>query len=140
MTTKEETGFLLHKIDKKIKCTMDNEMSKHDMTLSQSMVLSYLHKNDGQLSQKKLQDLLKVSHPTMVGLVKRLEAKGYVECMADNKDKRNKIVKATELAREYKKDMQDTRRSFNNKMYKGISNEEIDLLHSLLSKMYENIV
>lgn len=139
MEEKERIGYLIHKIDKKIKVNADNDLFSHDLTFSQSQILHHLQKNGGSLSQKQLQDLLKASHPTIVGLVQRLEAKGYVECFTDPNDRRYKIVKQTALAERLKEDLIKTRKKFERKMIQGISKEEIDELYRILNKMYENI-
>ena len=139
MDNKEEIGFLVHRIDKTIKANMDNELSKHDLTFSQSQVLRHIQKNKGTISQKKLQELMNVSHPTIVGLVQRLEAKGYVETSIDPEDRRSKIVRTTDLADKFKKDLISSRQRFDKKMLKGLNEEELDELYRMLDHMYSNI-
>ena len=53
---------------------------------------------DAAGNQKQLQTMMNVSHPTMVGLVQRLEANGFVTTAPDTMDRRNKIVSLTEEA------------------------------------------
>ena len=139
MNKKDEIGYLIHKINKRFKEKMDDQLSEHDLTFSQSQILRNLQANDGTLSQKQLEDLLKVSHPTIVGLVQRLEAKGYVETYIDDSGKRNRMVRITELADNFKKDVHNAKIRFDNRLVKGLSAEELDELYRLLNKMYENI-
>ena len=78
MERKEEIGYLIHKIDNRIKTRIDNQLKKNELTFSQSQVLHHLDRNGGSLNQKELQSLMNVSHPTIVGLVNRLYEKGLV--------------------------------------------------------------
>ena len=139
MNKNNEIGYLIHKIDTKIKANMDQELSRHDLTCSQSLVIHLLRLNGGQLSQKALQDLMKVSHPTVVGLVQRLESNGYVKTEIDENDKRYKIVTLCDIADEFKKDMMRSKERFDKKMFQDLPQEKLDELYQILQKMYENI-
>ena len=139
MNKNNEIGYLIHKIDTKIKANMDQELSRHDLTFSQSQVIHLLRLNSGQLSQKALQDLMKVSHPTVVGLVQRLESNGYVKTEIDENDKRYKIVTLCDIADEFKKDMMRSKERFDKKMFQDLPQEKLDELYQILQKMYENI-
>ncbi len=139
MNKNNEIGYLIHKIDTKIKANMDQELSRHDLTFSQSLVIHLLRLNGGQLSQKALQDLMKVSHPTVVGLVQRLESNGYVKTEIDENDKRYKIVTLCDIADKFKKDMMRSKERFDKKMFQDLSQEKLDELYQILQKMYENI-
>ena len=139
MNKNNEIGYLIHKIDTKIKANMDQELSRHDLTFSQSLVNHLLRLNGGQLSQKALQDLMKVSHPTVVGLVQRLESNGYVKTEIDENDKRYKIVTLCDIADEFKKDMMRSKERFDKKMFQDLPQEKLDELYQILQKMYENI-
>ena len=139
MNKNNEIGYLIHKIDTKIKANMNQELSRHDLTFSHSQVIHLLRLNGGQLSQKALQDLMKVSHPTVVGLVQRLESNGYVKTEIDENDKRYKIVTLCDIADEFKKDMMRSKERFDKKMFQDLPQEKLDELYQILQKMYENI-
>ena len=128
MSKETSVGFLIHKIENRMKARIDAQFSIHNLTFSQSQVLFQLKKHDGCLSQKQLQDLLNVSHPTMVGLIKRLEANGYVKTSLDEKDRRNKIVSVTKEAIQFYKDM-----------LKGLNKEEERELIRFLQTVYANL-
>ena len=139
MNKNNEIGYLIHKIDTKLKANLDQELSRHDLTFSHSLVIHLLRLNGGQLSQKALQDLMKVSHPTVVGLVQRLESNGYVKTEIDENDKRYKIVTLCDIADEFKKDMMRSKERFDKKMFQDLPQEKLDALYQILQKMYENI-
>ena len=101
----DDIGYLIHQIDNRIKTNIDNHFKVHDLTFSQSQVLHLLEKNGGSMSQKQLQTQMNVSHPTMVGLVQRLESNRFVTTETDSQDRRNKIVIITEEATNFKNEM-----------------------------------
>ena len=132
-------GILIHRIDKKIKANMDISLNRYDLTYSQSQVLFFLRLNEGKLSQKKLQDMMHCSHPTMVGLIQRLEANGFVRTYTDETDKRYKIVELTDKALAFGNDMRKSREQNEKAMLKGLKKEEKEILLDLLDKVYKNI-
>ena len=132
-------GILIHRIDKKIKANMDIDLNRYDLTFSQSQVLLFLRLNEGKLSQKKLQDMMRCSHPTMVGLIQRLEANGFVRTYTDEEDKRYKNVELTDKALAFGNDMKKTREQNEKQMVKGLKKEEKEILLDLLDRVYKNI-
>ena len=139
MNRNEDIGYLIHKIDNKIKTNIDNHFKIHDLTFSQSQVLHLLSKNGGSVNQKRLQTMMNVSHPTMVGLVQRLESNGFVTTAPDIEDRRNKIVSATEEAMKFREEMIRSGESFNKAMLEGINDEELAVVTRVLNKMIDNI-
>ena len=132
-------GILIHRIDKKNKANMDISLNRYDLTYSQSQVLLFLRLNEGKLSQKKLQDMMRCSHPTMVGLIQRLEANGFVQTYTDETDKRYKIVELTDKALAFGNDMRKSREQNEKAMLKGLKKEEKEILLDLLDRVYKNI-
>ena len=132
-------GILIHRIDKKIKANMDIDLNRYDLTFSQSQVLLFLRLNEGKLSQKKLQDMMRCSHPTMVGLIQRLEANGFVRTYTDEEDKRYQNVELTDKALAFGNDMSKTREQNEKQMVKGLKKEEKEILLDLLDRVYKNI-
>ena len=71
-------GYQFKIIDEKIKVRADEDLKRHDLTLMQTRVLGFLAEVGGQATQKEIEDDLEVSHPTVVGLVFRMEQKGFL--------------------------------------------------------------
>ena len=139
MDHNENIGYLIHMIDNRIKADIDAQFKKHNLTFSQSQVLHLLEKHGGSISQKQLQELMNVSHPTMVGLVSRLEDNHFVETKYDESDRRNKIVSMTKEVAELRKDFLAGREKHQTKMLKGISDEELDEVKDILHRILDNI-
>lgn len=93
-----QIGCLLKMITDKIKMRADADLAQQGLTLTQSRVLGYLNRNGGQATQKEIEGFLQVSHPTVAGIISRMEQNGFVRCWLDPADKRSKIVGQTERA------------------------------------------
>ena len=135
----DDIGYLIHQIDNRIKTNIDNHFKVHDLTFSQSQVLHLLEKNGGSMSQKQLQTQMNVSHPTMVGLVQRLESNRFVTTETDSQDRRNKIVIITEEATNFKNEMIRSREKLHKAMFSSFSENEKDTLKELLNRILDNI-
>ena len=77
-----QIGCLLKMITDKIKMRADADLAQQGLTLTQSRVLGYLDRSGGQATQKEIEGFLQVSHPTVAGVIGRMEQKGFVSCRA----------------------------------------------------------
>ena len=134
-----DAGFLIKYISDQMKAMVDQSMKKWDLTLSQMRVLQVLNSSGGEASQREIEKQLNVSHPTVVGLVGRLEKSGFVTCRMDTQDRRNKIVTMTEKSRQHKAEMEEGHRRMEEKLNQGLSKEEQEDLQRMLRIMAENI-
>ena len=97
MMQKRDVGYLIKNISDKLKVKADAELKQYNLTLTQSRVFAYLGRRGGQATQKEIEVFLEVSHPTVVGIVSRMEQNGYVTSWP-SEDGRNKNVKLTSQA------------------------------------------
>ena len=134
-----EIFMLLKKINVNIKAMADANLRSENLTYSQLNVLFFVRRSGGQVSQKDIEDYLKVSHPTVVGLVQRLETTGYIMCERDEKDRRNKLVRTTEKFEQLVKVLDEQRIRSNNEILEGFSENDLEQLGGYLSRLYENI-
>ncbi len=82
-------GALLKQINDIMEKNANNALRGQDLTISQSGVLVLLDGKEGKTATfKELEKNFRVSQPTMVGLLSRLEQKNLVEILADPDDKR----------------------------------------------------
>lgn len=88
--------YYFKQIDLAIGRLTKNAYRRDDLTLSQVRLLLELGKADNNtMSLKELERCLHVAQPTIVGLVKRLEAKGLVQKSTDPSDSRVRLVELT---------------------------------------------
>lgn len=128
---KNDVGYLIKSINDKLKVRADAELKQYHLTISQSRVLVYLRSRGGQATQKEIETFLDVAHPTIVGLVSRMEQNGYVTCWPCE-DGRNKYVKLTPQAEAIDKDMRENMRANEQMLLAPLSPEDRERLRDLL--------
>lgn len=134
---KKDIGYLIKKINDKLKVKADADLKRYNLTLTQSRVLAYLNSRAGQATQKEIEVFMEVSHPTVVGIVSRMEQNGYVTCCQDE-DKRNKIVTLTPQARAMGMDFDKNVLENEQKLLSPLSEKEREQLREMLLAIAEN--
>ncbi|MBQ3376195.1 MAG: MarR family transcriptional regulator [Erysipelotrichaceae bacterium] len=137
---KSDIMMLLTKINWNMKAVADAGLKRDNLTYSQINVLFFVRKSGGRVSQKEIEEYLKVSHPTVVGLVQRLENTGYIICERDENDKRNKLVSTTDQFEQLVKQLDAKRAANNERLLEGLSKQDLDKLTVYLTTIYENSV
>lgn len=132
-------GYLMKQITDKIKAAADADLKNRNLTLSQVRVLEYISSKGGSVTQKSIEEYLDVSHPTVVGIVARLEKNGYLICYSDKTDRRNKIVAMTERSARVIHEVQRKIAAQEEKLLQGLSAEEIEQLRRLLNTILKNV-
>lgn len=132
-------GYLIKLINDRLKAKADADLKSEHLTLSQSRVLAFLQHKDGQTTQKEIENYLEVSHPTVVGLISRMEQNGFVACCLDPSDHRNKIVKLTRKAEKTGKNMEMLIGQHEEMLLKSMTKEERKELQRLLEIVNNNI-
>ncbi len=110
------------------------------LTTAQCEVLNYLFEtNKEYVHQIDLEKHLSLSNPTVTGLLKRLDEKGYVLIVQNNGDKRKKNIHLTESAYKMQKRIRSCRKKANNRLVLGMPRKEQQKLASVLEGLLENI-
>ncbi len=136
---KKDIGHMFKLISDGIRAKIDTNVKEHDLTCSQLRILGYLNKNGGKVTQKQLEDFLEVSHPTVVGLINRLEKNGFVKTYFDQNDKRHKIICEDEKAVAFSIQMENQRSKTEEVLLDGLTSDEINELERLLNIVYNNV-
>lgn len=136
---KKDVGYLIKNINDKLKAKADADLKHYNLTLTQSRVFAFLRHKGGQATQKEIETFLEVSHPTVVGIVSRMEQNGHVTTRTDARDKRNKIVKLTRQAEELGIDMEHNILATEKKIISTLSDEDAERLREMLLIIYKNL-
>ncbi len=134
-----QIGYLMKIINDRIKVNADADLKEHNLTLTQSKVLAFLNSQGGQSTQKEIEDFLNVTHPTVVGVVARMELNGFLNSWLDPSDKRNKIVALTDSARSTGLEMEHKIEEFEKKMRSGLSEAQVSEFIATLEHIYRNL-
>ncbi|MGM9681757.1 MAG: MarR family winged helix-turn-helix transcriptional regulator [Eubacteriales bacterium] len=135
----KDIGYYIKNINDKLKTKADADLRCHHLTLSQSRVLAYLFSKGGQATQKEVELFFEVSHPTVVGIVSRMEQNGHVVCRTDESDKRNKLVILTDKAKDLVSDMEQNIYVNEKKMLASLTDDDIRNLKRMLDVICKNL-
>ena len=135
---KEELIPLFRVIDKEFKKDFERRLSKYDLTAQQGRLLFYINWNvcnGNKVRQVDIEKNFQLTKSTVHGLINRMEKANLV---IKNKEKNNQYIEISEDCKKILEDVFSQRMECLNKMTAGLSEEEIDTLHSLLMKIYDN--
>lgn len=136
-----DIGSLIKNIDEKLEQMANKEFKSLDLTMAQMRVLFFIHhQKNGETSQKLLEDHLDVSHPTINGILKRMEEKGFVTTEIIKKDGHlSKTVKATKKGQDVFKKTGKSRDINEKNLASHLTKKERDTLIKLLLKVQKSV-
>ena len=88
---------------------------------------------------KDLEQLFDIKHPTVSGILQRMQAAGFVTFEAGQQDRRCKVVRLTDKALEAHAQTAAHIAQSEARMTEGLSEEEVTQLHRLLAKLAQNM-
>ncbi len=96
-------GLQIAIINRAFRKKLDEKASSMGLTAVQLRVLGSVsrleEKGGGEIHQNDLEKLERVTHPAMTGIIAKLQAKGFVTCVASASDRRYKKINCTEKAK-----------------------------------------
>lgn len=135
-------GYKFKRISELMRVRANEDMKRDDLTYSQTQILLYLihQKDDHAVNQQELCDTIQVSHPTMIGLINRMEKKDLVARRVDPENKRNRYIELTPKALELLGKIKERKDQNDRKIVRDFTEEEKQQLNHLLSRVYENML
>lgn len=118
------------------------EVLTKDFALSQSELdvlatLLFSNANDGTLTPTELYDIMIFSSGGMTKVLKKLELKGYISRIDNDKDKRSKLVKITPQGKSITTEALKTMIEFDDTYFSKLNQSEQKILQKLLYKMLD---
>lgn len=135
-------GPLIKRIHWGIDRKFNELLKEYDLTLSQANVLRFLRvniKKGNTVTQRDIEKHLNASNPTVSGLLDRLEDKGYIRRVIDDKDARRRIIVATAKLNEYDMEMIGKLDKFEEYILSDLSEDEKEDLFDMLEMIIERI-
>lgn len=118
----------------------NRDLKHSELTFSQLILLDIICTSpERSLSQKQLAERLEVSHPTVVGLVKRMEEKGLVTTHVSARDGRIRLVEPTDRGIQAWRISVDNRRKTESVMLAGLTLSQVANLCASLDTMLSNL-
>ena len=119
--------------------SMTAELEKMDLTAAQGHIMGYLAHHDEAPCPRDIELEFKLSHPTVSGLLSRLEQKAFIELRTDPNDRRCKRIYILPKGHECDEMMHRTIRDNEERMVQGFTEAEKALFSQLLTRAIDNM-
>ena len=114
-------------------------LEKLDLTSAQGHIMGYLTHCSTPPCPRDVEETFRLSHPTVSGILSRLEQKGFVELRPDPDDRRCKRIWVLPKGMECHEVMRSTILSNEERMVQNFTPEEREQFLSLLKRAIENM-
>ena len=133
-------GFMFKQISTIYEKDFNRLLKTLGITASQCAVLDYLFRSSEEaVNQRHIEKALSLRNPTLTGLLKRLDEKGYILSVPSDRDKRCKNIYLTEKAYDIQRRMEADRKKIDKKFTLGMNKKEKAALEKMLEKVLYNI-
>ena len=140
MRERRTIGFLFKQINNVYEKEFNNRLRKLGITSSQCEVLDFLlQSSKDQVTQRDIERALNLKNPTVTGLLKRLDEKGFILSVPSGTDKRCKNIYLTEKAYDIQKRMEVHRKKLDKMLTLGMTEKEAEALYRMLNRVLYNI-
>ncbi len=140
MRERKTIGFLFKQINNVYEKEFNNRLKRLGITSSQCEVLDFLlQSSKDEVTQRDIERALNLKNPTVTGLLKRLDEKGFILSVPSGKDKRCKNIYLTEKAYDIQRRMEMERKKLDKILTLGMTKKEIDALYKMLNRVLYNI-
>lgn len=118
---------------------MNHRLQELDLTSAQGHIIGFLTHSPDAPCARDIEAFFGLSHPTVSGLLSRMESKGFIEVRADEKDRRVKRICLLEKGMACSKRIGSCVTEHEKRMMEGFTPEEAALYRSFLRRSIENL-
>ena len=118
---------------------MDNAMESMELTAVQGHIMAYLAHAKHPPCPRDLEAEFHLTHPTVSGILSRLEQKGFLELRTDPEDRRCKRIFVLEKGWQCHEVMHSTIQENERRMTEGFTPEEQEIFAGLLRRAIRNM-
>ena len=139
---REHVGLLIKFLNGRITNKINKNLAEFNLTGVQHEILCFIDRNEHErdIFQKDIEKCLKLTNPTVTGIVKRLEEKEMIVRCPSSNDARYKCLHVTEKGREVIcKSFQFGAYNIEKKLVSGMTDEEVKMLKDLLYRALKNM-
>ena len=136
---KKQNGHRIHILHWCTDHAMTNALADMELTAAQGRILGMLALRDTPPCSRDIEEAFHLSHPTVSGLLSRMEKKGFIEFRPDETDRRCKRIYLRPRGEECMGNMHQVIRSNETRLVEGFSEEEQALFADFLKRAITNM-
>lgn len=118
---------------------MTTALTQMELTSAQGLILGYLAHHDAPPCSRDLEDFFHLSHPTVSGLLARMEKKGFIALRTDETDRRCRRIHILPKGRQCTEMMHAAILANEEKLVQGFSEEDKERFFSYLDRAIANL-
>lgn len=118
---------------------MTNALADMELTGAQGHIMGFLAHRKEPPCARDIEETFRLSHPTVSGLLSRLEKKGFIEFRPDSTDRRCKRIYILPKGHEVLSTMYQTILATDRQLVKDFTEEEKEQFQHLLERAMHNI-
>jgi len=128
---------------KRLHCAMDQtitgQLAQMDLTAAQGHIMGFLAHSAEAPCPRDIEEVFHLSHPTVSGLLQRLEKKEFIQLRPDPNDKRCKRIYIMPKGEACHQKMHQTFAAIEHQLVRGFSPQEQALFAQLLDRAIANM-
>ncbi|MDF2547836.1 MAG: hypothetical protein K0R93_2734 [Anaerosolibacter sp.] len=94
----ENLAYLIIKVSRHLKNSLDNKLKEYDVTAAQFSVLNQIYNKNGSITLVEVASKLSSDKPTISAIIDRLVSKGLLERVDNPNDRRSAYLKMSREA------------------------------------------
>ena len=110
-----------------------------DLTAAQGHIMGYLAHREEPACPRDIEEAFQLSHPTVSGLLARMEKKGFISLLPDERDRRIKRIYIMETGHKCTEMMHSTIQNNEERMVRDFTPEEKAQFAALLERAIINM-
>ena len=118
---------------------MTATLATMDLTASQGRILAFIAHSPQPPCPRDMEEAFQLSHPTVSGILSRLEKKGFIQITPDSADRRCKRVSLDQKGLECLTRMEETITGIENRMVETFTAEEKQQFADFLNRAILNM-
>lgn len=118
---------------------MTAELEKMELTAAQGHIMGYLSHQKEPPCPRDIETAFQLSHPTVSGLLSRLEQKGFIQLVPDPNDRRCKRIYIQPKGSQCHQTMHQTILNIESRLVQDFTQEEQEQFASFLQRAIANM-
>ena len=132
-------GQLIRVLENCTDQVMNTALASMDLTAAQGHVMAFVTHRQSPPCARDIEEAFQLSHPTVSGILSRLEQKGFIELRPDAQDRRCKRIYLLSKGKELHDTMHQTILTTEEKLVDGFTEEEQQQFAALLKRAIDNL-